>query len=120
MRIGIRFTADDVVKHLDVENACRFSKLTGDADVRRLEDGSPLVGDDHGDRACDNGSAKDLLRRYECTGGLAEGDEIAIEEMIFAVEIDTVERLLHRILVEGRTQLVGNLGGVVELNLFAE
>jgi hypothetical protein len=76
--------------------------------------------DDDGDRTCDDGSAEHLLRRNQGARCRAERDELATEGMVLAVEIDTVERFLERILVEGRTQVVRHLGRGVELNLFAE
>jgi hypothetical protein len=45
---------------------------------------------------------------------------MATEGMVLAVEIDTVERLLHGIFIDDRKQVVRHGGRCIKLNLFAE
>ena len=51
---------------------------------------------------------------------LCQGDEMSADGVIFAVEIDAVERLLHRAFLERGAEVIGNLLRSVETDLFAE
>lgn len=47
-------------------------------------------------------------------------DQVAAQGMVLAVKIIAVERLLHRVFVEGGTQVVGHLRRTVDTNGIAE
>jgi hypothetical protein len=66
------------------------------------------------------GTTKYFAGRDQRSGSCSQGDEVATEGMIFPVEIYAVECLLHGIFLKGGAEVVGDLGGSVELDLVAE
>lgn len=75
--------------------------------------------DDQLGGACENRTTEYLSWRNQRRTHRSECNEMASERMIFAVEVNAVERLLHRVLLEGRAEVFDNLLGPVETDSIA-
>ena len=123
LRVGFRIAHDDVVEEFDVDHLCRLSKLAGHLDIGRTRSrvaGGVVVGDHEGRGAGEDRAPEDLTRGCQGGRGRAERNEMPADGVILAVEIDAVERLLHRILVESGAEVIGDFLRSVETDLFAE
>ena len=78
------------------------------------------MGDHEGRGAGKDGSAEHLAGCDQCGCRRAQGDEMPADGVILAVEIDAVERLLHRAFLERGAEVIGNLLRSVETDFFAE
>jgi len=67
-----------------------------------------------------DGTPEDFTWGNQGGRGSAQRDEVSADGVILAVEIDAVERLLHRAFVERGAEVVGDHFRSVETNLFAE
>src|SRR5690606_21952575 len=114
---------DDVVDEVDVDDLGSLPKLASHLDVGgagRGIAGGMIVGNHERRGAGKDGTPEDFTWGNQGGRGRAQRDEVAADGVILAVEIDAVERLLHRAFVERGAEVVGDHFRSVETNLFAE